>query len=134
MCSAWYLILWLGYVRSLHICKIYHINAKYIDTFSEHYCQNKSISTSININGNISYESILKHRKYGNCDSFVCFFIHRESYEDILTTISPDLRQVTSPIMEVKRYIVSYILYKMIEFRWLTPLSAIFQRYHGDQF
>jgi len=59
------------------------------DTFSEHYCQNKSISTSININGNISYESILKHRKYGNCDSFVCFFIHRESYEDILTTISP---------------------------------------------
>jgi hypothetical protein len=36
------------------------------DTFSEHYCQNKSISTSININGNISYESILKHRKYGN--------------------------------------------------------------------
>jgi hypothetical protein len=28
-----------------------------------------------------------------------------------------DLRHVTSPIMEVKRYIVSYILYKMIEFR-----------------
>jgi hypothetical protein len=36
--------------------------------------------------------------------------------------------------MEVKRYTVSYILYKMIEFRWLTPLSAIFQLYHGDQF
>jgi hypothetical protein len=28
-----------------------------------------------------------------------------------------DLGQVTSPIMVVKRYIVSYILHKMIEFR-----------------
>ena len=33
----------------------------------------KIISTSININGNISYEGILKHKKY-RCDSLVSFF------------------------------------------------------------
>jgi hypothetical protein len=37
------------------------------DTFSEHYSQ-----TPININGNISYEVILKHRKY-RCDFLVSF-------------------------------------------------------------
>ena len=35
----------------------------------------------------------------------------------ILRVATYDLRQVTSPIMEVKRYIVSYILYKMIEYK-----------------
>ena len=38
---------------------------------------NMIISTPININGNISYEGILKHRKY-RCDSLVSFFIDRE--------------------------------------------------------
>ena len=44
----------------------------------------------------------------------------------ILRFTTYDLRQVTSPIMEVKRYIVSYILYKMIELRWLTPFQQYF--------
>ena len=38
---------------------------------------NKIISTPININGNISYEGILKHSKY-RCDYLVSFFIYRE--------------------------------------------------------
>ena len=40
---------------------------------------NKIISTPINNNSNISYEGILKHRKY-RCDSLVSFFsfIYRE--------------------------------------------------------
>jgi hypothetical protein len=40
---------------------------------------NNIISTPININGNISYEGILKHRKYRS-DSLVSFFIYRESW------------------------------------------------------
>ena len=40
----------------------------------------KNISNPNNINGNISYESIFKHRKYW-CDSLVSFlFIYRESW------------------------------------------------------
>jgi hypothetical protein len=39
----------------------------------------KSISTHINNKGNISYECILKHRKYRS-DSLVSFFIYRESW------------------------------------------------------
>ena len=35
---------------------------------------NKTISTPINMNSNISYEGILKHRKY-RCDSLVSFFL-----------------------------------------------------------
>jgi hypothetical protein len=41
---------------------------------------NKSIFTPKNGNGNISYEGILKHRKYRRCDSFVLFFIDHESW------------------------------------------------------
>ena len=41
------------------------------DTFSEHYSQTRSsLATPININDNISYEGIWKHRKY-RCDSLV---------------------------------------------------------------
>ena len=49
------------------------------DTFSEHYSQTRSsLASPINSNGNISYEGILKHRKY-RCDSLVSFFfIYRE--------------------------------------------------------
>jgi hypothetical protein len=47
------------------------------DTFSEHM-SNKSISTPININGNISYEGVLKHRTY-RCDSLMSFFIYGKS-------------------------------------------------------
>ena len=43
------------------------------DTFSEHM-SNKSISTLININGNICYEGILKHRKYRYDSSVVFLF------------------------------------------------------------
>ena len=42
------------------------------DAFSEHM-SNKNISTPININGNICYEGILKHRKY-RYDFLVWFF------------------------------------------------------------
>jgi hypothetical protein len=41
---------------------------------------NKIISTPININSNISYEGILKHRKY-RCDSLASFFIYRDSWQ-----------------------------------------------------
>jgi hypothetical protein len=41
---------------------------------------NKSISTPININGNISYEGILKPNKFRRCDSLVSFFIYHESW------------------------------------------------------
>ena len=41
---------------------------------------NKSIFTPKNSNSNISYEGILKHRKYRRCDSFVLFFIDHESW------------------------------------------------------
>jgi hypothetical protein len=46
------------------------------DTFSEHYSQTRSsLATPININGNISYDGILKHRKY-RCDSLVYFLFY----------------------------------------------------------
>ena len=43
--------------------------------------QNKIISTLININGSISYEGILKHRKY-TCDSLVFFFKFIMNYDE----------------------------------------------------
>ena len=50
------------------------------DTFSEHYSQTRSsLATPININGNISYDGILKHRKY-RCDSLVSFFFNYLSW------------------------------------------------------
>ena len=53
------------------------------DTFFRKILSNKSISTSINIKGNIICEGILKHRKYRRCElSFFLFFffIYRESW------------------------------------------------------
>jgi len=44
------------------------------------HLSNKIISTHININGNISYEGILKRWKFRRCDSFVWYFIYRESW------------------------------------------------------
>ena len=53
-------------------------------TFNRYICRallwNNNISTPININDNISYEGILKHRKFGRCYSFLSFFIYRESW------------------------------------------------------
>ena len=39
------------------------------------------MSTPVNINGNISYEVILKHRKY-RCDSLVSFIIFIVNYDE----------------------------------------------------
>ena len=68
------------------------------DTFSEHYSQTRSSLPPININGNISYEGILKHKKY-RCDSSVSFFylfivnydegIARESFSFKINLHSP---------------------------------------------
>ena len=40
------------------------LNVYSTDIFSEHYPQTRSSPPPININDNISYEGILKHRKY----------------------------------------------------------------------
>jgi hypothetical protein len=48
------------------------------DTCSEHYCL-----YPININGNISYECILKHRKFSKYDSFVSILFNVNHEEDI---------------------------------------------------
>ena len=47
--------------------------------FDNRLLSNKSFSTPLHtcINGNISFEGILKHRKY-RCDSFVSFCIYHE--------------------------------------------------------
>jgi hypothetical protein len=42
---------------------------------------NTIISTPININGNISYEGILKHRKY-RCHSLVLFILFIMNYDE----------------------------------------------------
>ena len=54
------------------------------EAFSEHYCQTRAslIYKAIHINGNVYYESILKHRKY-RCDSFVSFLFTVNRDEDI---------------------------------------------------
>jgi len=52
------------------------------DAFSEHYSQTRSSLPPSTINGNISYEVILKHRKY-RCYSLVSFFIlFIENYDE----------------------------------------------------
>ena len=42
---------------------------------------NTIMSTPVNMNGSISYEGILKHRKY-RCDSLVSFILFIVNYDD----------------------------------------------------
>jgi hypothetical protein len=71
----------LLYEETIEIIKSFSMEVcvfnKYI---SRILLSNKIISTPININGDIWYEGILKHRKLCRFDSFVSLFIYRESY------------------------------------------------------
>ena len=58
---------------------------------------NTIISTHININGNISYEGILKHRKY-RCDSLVSFFLFIVNYDKGITHESFSFKIVLNSI------------------------------------
>ena len=66
---------------------------------------NKIISTPININSNISYEGILKHRKY-RCDSLASFFIYRDSWQGHCPTV----KSFHSKSCYVLRDIIIYLL------------------------
>jgi hypothetical protein len=75
------IVLWNKQTKRINWMNLYGSLSVYsTDTFSEQYSQSRSSLPPININGNISYEGILKHRKY-RCDSLVSFFfslIYRE--------------------------------------------------------